>query len=610
MSSPSPSKTRWTRMGGIVRRASSVLTAARPNTPSTERDSDTASLKGSVRSLPINQPALHLPKVTPSIPSPIAESPVQATTSRSPITTVEQPPQPTMASEPQTATQEYTPPPLLDSTRSDVGGYTDSTDDLPKSYPIRDPSILPPTSTDGHEPPMPMTEPTTTSGPGESSDSDVLHQPPTIKAPSLHRTDSTDSHKPTAEPLRFIDPNETQVARAPSSEHIESVDSYKPPVVGSSGVGSGGFNDGLGEEATEEFKKQIDKGFPSLPKVETPQHIDPSISLRDESQVAQQMPVPSQAPAAIYNAPEMPTPEPVAHPSVASGYALPPFESGQEVWGEFVHPKVEETKRNINTAVGTRSRSSSIRSVLTNDPFAEPITPVITVYHHDQGTSSALPQLPTSNPYSEAPANDTGVVVMPLRPMHEVIPQRSAYEQSNQTLSNTLTGYHETDERLPLLPQATSSKVASYLQPSAASHNIFNVSPQSGIPPTSIWPAQATHEGPRLREFGWIEYHLPDGIVYYVHPTRRVTADIDLRDERRLDAINAYFERHRDGASAPAGMELWLMEDDANDRRRPLRPLRFLVNHSLKMAAYDQSSTDAETSRRAKKAVEDDRESL
>lgn len=201
------------------------------------------------------------------------------------------------------------------------------------------------------------------------------------------------------------------------------------------------------------------------------------------------------------------------------------------------------------------------------------------------------------------------------------------YEQSNQTLSNTVTGYHETEythlmflvvfyltyrsERHPLLPQATSSKVTSYLQPSAASHNIVNLSPQSGMPSTSTWPARAIREGPRLREFGWIEYHLPDGTVYYVHPTRRVTADIDLRDERRLDAVNAYFERHRDGASAPAGMELWLIEDWANDRRRPFRPpLRFLVNHSLQMVAYDQSSTNAETSRRAKKAVEDDRKSL
>lgn len=131
------------------------------------------------------------------------------------------------------------------------------------------------------------------------------------------------------------------------------------------------------------------------------------------------------------------------------------------------------------------------------------------------------------------------------------------------------------------------------------------------MPPTSTWPAQAAYDGPRLREFGWIEYHLPDGTVYYVHPTRRVTADIDLRDERRLDAITMYFERHRDGTSAPAGMELWLVEDGASDRRRPLRPpLRFLVNHSLQMVAYDQSSTNAGTSRRAKKTLEDDRESL
>ncbi|KAG6871670.1 hypothetical protein C0995_001613 [Termitomyces sp. Mi166 len=109
----------------------------------------------------------------------------------------------------------------------------------------------------------------------------------------------------------------------------------------------------------------------------------------------------------------------------------------------------------------------------------------------------------------------------------------------------------------------------------------------------SDWLEWTTHQGPRLRDFGWIE----DSTIYYVHPTRRVTADIDLRDERQLDAINAYFERHGEGASAPAGLELWFGEDGVNDGRRPFRPpLRFLINHGLKVATFDQSSVNGETS--------------
>ncbi|KAG6868116.1 hypothetical protein C0993_007494 [Termitomyces sp. T159_Od127] len=685
-SSPGPSKSRWTR---LARRASMALAPTRPSTPSTERDSDTASLKGSVRSVPITQSPrsvpitqspLQLPPKQPSIPSPIPESPVQTSDSIFPATTaVEQSPlaQTTTASEPPTATQEYTPPPLIDSTAVGPGGFTDDPDSLPKSQPIRDPSLFQPDSTDGHEPLASVTVPTTTSGPGGFSDSGDLPQPQTIKEPSLQRTESTDSHKPpvveSIAPRGFIDDDllaETQIARAPSPERTEPVESDKPRVIDSSTVGLGGFNDDFDNdlpqprvireppsqepdmmaepvlqttrsstptkpttepstpvrehpaetpsyfdlpvvteseshpEATEEFKKQVESVFPSLPNVETPQQVEHPSGLRDEPpQPPQEMPAPVQVPTS--NVPDMPTPEPS---SVAPGYSLPPFESGQEVWGGVAHPQPEET-RDMNTTATMRSRASSVRSMPTENPFTDPITPRITVHHHDQGTSSAMPEPQTSNPYSQAPTNpndDTGVVVMPLPPMHEVIPSRSVYEQSNQTLSNTVTGYYETDERLPLLPQATSSKVTSYLQPSAASRNIINVSPQSGIPPTSTWPTQATHSGPRLREFGWIEYHLPDGIVYYVHPTRRVTADIDLRDERRLDAMNMYFERHRDGVSAPAGMELWLIEDRANSRRRHLHPLRFLVNHSLRMVAHDQSSTHAENSRRAKKAVEDD----
>ncbi|KAG5339845.1 hypothetical protein C0989_003302 [Termitomyces sp. Mn162] len=683
MSNPSPPKSRWTRMGSAMRRAT-AFTLPRASTPSIEgeRDSDTASTKGSVRSLSINQPSVLLPpKSVASYPSPIPESPMNQDDSK--LVTSAPVAQATMASESQSAAspvQEdaYTAPPVLNTGAVGPGGFTDNLDDIPPSQPIRDPSQLQ-SDSDGHDAlapaPAPAAEPTTTTGPGGFSDSDEIPQKPqSIKASSIQHTDS-DSHRPpvvdSTAPRGFIDDDfsENNIAQAPSLKHAESTDNHQPSTIDSSAAGLGGFNDSFDDlhrptvsrepsfqepdakvepvtqitqppvlakppaepstpvreysaetssyfdrpvatepepnpEATEQFKTQLNNVFPFLPMVETPEEANLSVAPKDEPfQPLQEMPVLGHAAS---DAPEMPTPEPVAHPSIIPEYTLTSFESGQEVWGGVAHHQVEDTvKRDVDIAASTRSRASSIRSMNTNDPFADPMVPRITVYHHDPDISSAMPQPQISDNYPQAPANrggDPGVVSMPLPPMHEVIPSRSV---SNQTPSNIVTDYH--DERLPLLPQATSSKVASYLQPSAASRNIVNVSPQSDVPHTSLWPTQVVHQGPRLCDFGWIEYQLPDRTVYYVHPTRRVTADIDLRDEKRLDAINIYFERHGDGVSAPVGMELWLLEDGVHNGRRPFRPpRRFLVNHNLRMVTYDQTLVNGESGGRSRKAMEDD----
>ena len=47
---------------------------------------------------------------------------------------------------------------------------------------------------------------------------------------------------------------------------------------------------------------------------------------------------------------------------------------------------------------------------------------------------------------------------------------------------------------------------------------------------------------PRLHDLGWLEYHLPDGSFYYVHPTRKVTTDVNLRDEKVLSEVTVYLE--------------------------------------------------------------------
>jgi hypothetical protein len=108
-----------------------------------------------------------------------------------------------------------------------------------------------------------------------------------------------------------------------------------------------------------------------------------------------------------------------------------------------------------------------------------------------------------------------------------------------------------------------------YLQPSAAAGSAIDVSVshQSTAHASSVWPAQSSGSGPRLHDLGWIEYQLPDGTVYYVHPTRRVTPDVDMRVDRVLDIVTAYLERKKDG-SVPQRMELWVREGHKSSRSR------------------------------------------
>lgn len=177
---------------------------------------------------------------------------------------------------------------------------------------------------------------------------------------------------------------------------------------------------------------------------------------------------------------------------------------------------------------------------------------------------------------------------------------------SDLPVTHLLT-YHPCSERRPLLSQPGSPKNTSYLQPSSASHNVANLSPQSGVPNSSVWPVHPVDHGPRLHDLGWIEYQLPDGTVYYVHPTRRVTTDIDLREDKKLDAITVYFENHKDSGGAPAGMEMWLQ--NAELTKRGFAPARVWVDHRARIVSLDKLPQNGDASK-AKKPAEDDRKCL
>ncbi|KAF8076962.1 hypothetical protein FPV67DRAFT_1715819 [Lyophyllum atratum] len=601
---PTPSKSRWARMGGVVRRASSVLVVTRPSTPSiasSDRDADSTSIKNVPATAPTT---LTPPKPAPSQPSPIAESPAREraasedlddapTLDPSPLAQLPVTATPTDEAESEQSApeitqtspvQEYTPPPLIDSTAVGPGGFTDEPDELPQSVTIRDPSFIQPDSTDGHDSTAPVTEPEQPATPPvepvavpytpepiaseplpEPATPEPVTPPPGLAGAGVHSYfDIPVQEEPFEDPELTAQPRE-EYRQADDDEDVFRVPAPVEPV----------------PETNEVQQEEIFR-----PRTPAPDD--------EEPQPAPQMP-----------APRMPTPapEPAVLLPAAPAYPLQPFDyhSGQEVWGGIAHGPDDESKRGMN---GNASTASSIRMPMEN-PFADPIAPRITVSQ----PAPPMPQPHTAQQDQRASSGTQGSargVAMPLPPVHEVILHKSLHEfPSTQSLRESAGGPYETDETRPLLSRPGSPKDASYLQPSATSYNAVNVSSQSSPAPalavstsSAQWPLQHTPTGPRLHDLGWLEYQLPDGTVYYVHPTRRVTADLDLREERTLEALSAYFEDHKDCGGAPQGMELWLRESvvikgsgsgSKKKGKGRFEPARFWVNHKQRMVSVDQA---------------------
>jgi hypothetical protein len=187
------------------------------------------------------------------------------------------------------------------------------------------------------------------------------------------------------------------------------------------------------------------------------------------------------------------------------------------------------------------------------------------------------------------------------------------WRQSTSICSKTFNGQRNditSSETRPLLSRQGSVRNHNYLQPSAAAGSIVSVSipPPSAAPVSSVWPAPSSGGGPRLHELGWIEYQLPDGTVYYVHPTRRVTTDVDLRIESILDIVTAFLERQKDGI-VQQGMELWIREGQTQkfkSRQGILVPMRCWVDHRKRAVQFDHVN-EANGNARGKNVVADDR---
>jgi hypothetical protein len=129
-------------------------------------------------------------------------------------------------------------------------------------------------------------------------------------------------------------------------------------------------------------------------------------------------------------------------------------------------------------------------------------------------------------------------------------------------------------ERRPLLSRPVTPNHNSYLLP-------------TGSVSSRIGQTSSNVSTPLLHNLGWIEYVLPDASAYYVHPTLRVTTDVDLRNTKKLEAVTAYFDNK--SAGAPVGLEIWLQE--LVTTKRGSVPTIFWVDHRKRSVASDPPMT-------------------
>ncbi|KAJ6518085.1 hypothetical protein C8R47DRAFT_1062635 [Mycena vitilis] len=188
------------------------------------------------------------------------------------------------------------------------------------------------------------------------------------------------------------------------------------------------------------------------------------------------------------------------------------------------------------------------------DPFADPPQERTRKVSGDSGifVPIAIVDLEAARGYDVG-----GVSSVPMPVADQLAPPLGSIRTapSAEDLSRIEQGHfaHHTDERRPLLARQPSD---SYTYRT------------TGPGPTN---AGALNDDPGFHELGWIAYVLPDvSATYYVHPTLRATTDADLRDawvlgnvSRALGYAGGNGEgngRARKSSGAGTGMELWLRE--------------------------------------------------
>ncbi|KAJ8698975.1 hypothetical protein PTI98_005621 [Pleurotus ostreatus] len=599
------SKSLRSRMGAAVRRSSTLLSISRPGTPSrASSEGDNNSLHridtGASSSPPpqsnlsegrtsLEAPPVHTAEQS-HVPSPIAESPAREAAAseeeaaskapvgpsplaQSAVTAGSTPPVEDEVAKPES---EYVPPSILPSSAAaGPGAFTDEPEDM--STMTNEQKVAEPTAPTAHEPLL-----------APEADTPVLHKEDDHIEEAIG-TDDTPIILPAAEPpLSIVDES-----KAGSSSY------FALPITAERSTTEAPVAIPL--DPSPDPERDIHNiHSPMMEEIAADVHENPWGAPRDPATAYMPMPVPAHEGNGRVTRPSsrssmrQPTQGRLTAKSSRASLAIHTDAPAEEKHVKIVNTPIvvdigsraPSTNGDVHTPIrtyvespteGRRSRSVSVSSKAPSetaeDPFADPP-------HMPQ--AAVMP-----NPYvAEQPRvlpaeshNDVfGTLVMPLPAVHEVIPN-----QSTNSLVPSARGHfeHEMDETRPLLSSRAHSP-----QPLS----MAGISP---MPVADVSSRNTTH--PLLHQFGWIEYILPDSSFYYVHPTLRVTTDIDLRNIQNLDVVNKYLERKDGGSSygygtvASNGWEIWLRESGVKSKKKGGKDdfVKCWIDHKRRILTYN-----------------------
>ncbi|KAL4257782.1 hypothetical protein AB1N83_010513 [Pleurotus pulmonarius] len=603
------SKSLRSRMGAAVRRSSTLLSISRPGTPSrasSEGDSNSlhridtgASSSPPPQShLPEGRTSLEAPPVHTAeqshVPSPIAESPAreaaaseEEAASKAPVgpsplaqpavTAVSTPPLEEVAAKPES---EYVPPPMIPSSAAaGPGAFTDEPEDM---------------STTTNEQNVPLaSEPTPAPAAHEpllapEADTAVLHKGDEHIEEAVG-TDDAPVVLPAAEPpLSIVDDTKTGSTSYFALPITAEPSAANEPVA-------------IPLDPSPDPERDIHNiHSPMMEEIAADVHENPWGAPRDQATTYMPMAVPAHEGNGRVSRPSsrssmrQPTQGRLATKSSRASLAIHTDAPAEEKHVKIVNTPIvvdigsraPSTNGDVHTPVrthvespsdGRRSRSVSVSSKAPSenaeDPFADPPhMPQAAVMPHPY-----IVEQPRVLP-AESHSDVFGTLVMPLPAVHEVIPNHST-----NSLVPSARGHfeHDMDETRPLL----SSRAHSPQPPSMA-----GISP---MPVADVSNRNTTH--PLLHQFGWIEYILPDSSFYYVHPTLRVTTDIDLRNIQNLDVVNKYLERKDGGSSygygtvVSNGWEIWLRESGVKSKKKGGKDdfVKCWIDHKRRILTYN-----------------------
>ncbi|KAH6908970.1 hypothetical protein BKA70DRAFT_1222523 [Coprinopsis sp. MPI-PUGE-AT-0042] len=610
--SPGPAKSRWSRMGAAVRRSSTLLQkgsgslssrnnsteslATLSRTPSKQKlDTTPATLNRYVSSAAVETIPTAIPE-TPRENSAVAENPAkgaklspinQQTSTKPSSRAATPPPAPAPAVVPDDdpmSPQGYVPPPLVDTTAGNPGAFTDDPDSLPQPIIATDPFAS-----------NSNTDLRGNSEAGHSKEEVQFAEEPDVLVDSPKSHTTSLSAQPEA-PKPF----------------------FEKPVV-----------KGMDKEPTNEFAAAVEANTIIASSAEpshSPKYIPQVLSPQNESDDDDYLPnpLPSHYEQRALSAAHTPVPVP-QNLSPAPIFSLPTHDPtyGTDIWGHAErnnsvrfpnpHERVEESRAPQVTTIARQERVVEAPKVSTHLDYIHMPKPQPSPGHI---------QPPVVNEEDVS----RNAVSMPLPAFHDVIPSRSVRARRSDD-SISIPRYVVTNERQPLLG-AGSSK-----QPAYVRNDTFGVLDDSPVAPANgngnhaAWVPNNSHATTpgRLQELGWLEYHLPDGSFYYLHPARKIVTDLNLRLEKVLADVSSWVEmemgnggfgstsrypgstNHGNGqaghgkAVETPGVEVWLRDAESKKKRR-FKPVKCYVDHHARTVIVDRGHHGG----RAKHHKEDD----